>query len=1207
MNEKLKFPVEISIDQGGTFTDLFANYGNEIIVEKIPTACLAEKGTGPVEGIKKILQKITGQQDVQSFMHPLNFKKIKMGTTVATNALLERKGKPTVLAITRGFESLLEIAEQNRSDLFQWRIQKPSPIYEKVISVDERLIPGENGPQVLAPLNQMNLRKDLKKLFHEGYESIAIVLMHAFQNPQHENQAGQIARECGFKNICLSHQIMPAIKIVNRGNITVLDAYLNLAIQDYMESFFKAFEGSFEKDQVLFMRSDGSLCNGSELRASEALLSGPAGGFLGYSSTLFNGKALIGYDMGGTSTDVSRFDGEIPIAMEHKIAGLAIKIPHLVIETIAAGGGSQLKFENGLMTVGPLSSGADPGPLCYAKNGTLSLTDANLILNRIIPTYFPKAFGHSGDQPLNRQLSLSGMQDLIRTMSCSEKSNLAAIMMTPEEAALGFVRIANEAMARPILELSTQKGFDPGDHHLVCFGGAGAQHACGIAKILGIPKVLIPFHSGVFSAIGLSTAVQAKSRVIPIHKPLSTETENFIFQEFQKTLGEMGPFCKDFTQKLVFVMRFDGTDNLLRIPLEKGSSPENTFKNRYFSIFGFLPDQRAIWVEEIHVSMEETASHKKKTESKKNPRPSQSISSLTQTCLFEEGHFETPVYLWENLAADARLEGPAIVITPTSTVVINPRCQGELISEEVLAIEIPFEEELNTKQDFETVELSLFQHRFMSLTEQMGRMLQRTSASTNIKERLDFSCALFDQKGKLVANAPHIPVHLGSMSACVRKATAVLNPVEGQVWITNHPAYGGTHLPDITVITPFFHENKLFGFFASRGHHADIGSSSPGSMPANSKSLREEGALIPPTLLVENQKFRENWVIETFSSAGGRLINDNLNDLKAQVSANKRGYEILTELINKHGIEAVDWAMLKIQAIGDDTVRKYLQDLDEDFLSARDQLDDGSEIQLEISIDRVRGEAIFDFTGSTDQVVGNHNAPLAVVQSAVLYCLRCLVAQPIPLNDGLLNPIQIKTRRGSLLDPDNHVGVAAGNVTTSQRIVDTIFKAFGLCAASQGCMNSISFGNDETAYYETIGGGVGAGQGYHGVSGIHTHMTNTKATDPEVLEQNYPLVLQEFSIREESGGNGQFKGGCGLVREIQARVPMKTNLITERRLTTPYGLMGGEPGMAGRNLYWPAGEEKTPTVLESKCSLNLNPGDRIRIETPGGGGYGEPR
>ena len=598
---------------------------------------------------------------------------------------------------------------------------------------------------------------------------------------------------------------------------------------------------------------------------------------------------------------------------------------------------------------------------------------------------------------------------------------------------------------------------------------------------------------------------------------------------------------------------------------------------------------------------------KREIPQKKGSRPTNSVPSSIQNCLFEEGRFQTPVYLWQNLATGSELEGPAIVLAPTSTVVIHPGCKAQLLGEDALVIGVPQQKEAIVCKNFASVELSLFQHRFMSLAEQMGRMLQRTSVSTNIKERLDFSYAVFCLKKKIVSNAPHIPVHLGSMSACVQQAAAILKPVEGEVWVTNHPTHGGTHLPDITVITPFFHENQLFGFLASRGHHADIGSSSPGSMPANSKTLEEEGILIPPTLLVENHKFREEWVINAFSSAGSRLIQDNLNDLKAQVSANQKGCDMLKELIIKYGSQTVDWAMEKIQEIGEETVRNYLKRLDESFLTASDELDDGSEIQLKISIDKINGEAIFDFTGSSDQISGNQNAPAAVVQSAVLYCLRCLVAQSIPLNSGLLNPIRIKTRQGSLLDPDASVGVAAGNVTTSQRIVDTIFKAFGLCAASQGCMNSVTFGNDETAYYETIGGGVGAGEGYHGASGIHTHMTNTKATDPEVLELNYPLILREFSLRQGSGGNGQFQGGCGLVREIEARASIQTNLITERRTTAPYGLMGGEKGFSGQNSYMPAGQEKTSIALKGKCNLTLHPGDRIRIETPGGGGYGTPQ
>jgi len=1203
MKKLLDSPIEISIDQGGTFTDVFALYRSKTIIEKLPSK--GSYQSAPIEGIRRVLQRVSGEREIRAFMHPGNFSTIRMGTTVATNTLLERKGEPTALAVSSGFESLLEISDQTRPQLFNWNISKPPPLYETVIGTRERVIPGKSGPEILTPLDQDLLSRQLDGLRGEGFRSIAIVFMHSFQYPQHELIAADIARQSGFQFISLSHEVMPSIKILRRGNITVLDAYLTPVIRDYLNSFFAEFDGEFNPGQVLFMKSDGGLCDASDFRASHALLSGPAGGFIGYSASLYAKTPLIGYDMGGTSTDVSRFDGNIPLEMEHKISGLPIKAPHLNIHTVAAGGGSRLDFESGLMSVGPMSSGAEPGPLCYGRNGFLSLTDANLILGRLIPDFFPQVFGPSSDSPINPALSLQGMEEMTREINGvlnPDNQNQLSV----EEAALGFVRIANEAMARPILEISAEKGFDPRDHHLVCFGGAGAQHACSIARILGIRKVLIPFHSGVLSAIGLSQAKRSNTRILPVHKRLTHECESWIAEQTEPEDRKPASLESGSRVVLSLMMRYEGTDTLLRIKPEEGISLEKSFQSQYCRIFGFLPEDRPIWVEEINIVTEETNSFsfiKKPTLAK--DKNTQLNSKRTHFCRFEEGLVNTPVFEWDEIPLGREIQGPVLILSPTSTTVVDPGCIAELESREVLSIKVPYTTQKSLSIDIDPIELSLFQHRFMSLAEQMGRMLQRISVSTNIKERLDFSCALFDPRGNLVSNAPHIPVHLGSMSQCVKSALDILEPRDGEVWITNHPGFGGTHLPDITVITPFFHKTEVLGYLASRGHHADIGGVTPGSMPSHSTHLNQEGVLLAPSILVQEGKFREKWIRGILQQAGARLLEDNISDLKAQVSANQKGCEILSQLIEQYGENTLREAMIKIQEIGENAVRSYFKTLAQRSMIAEDFLDDGSRIHLQVKLDPSKGEAVFDFRKTCDQHPGNQNASLAVVSSAVIYCLRCMISRDLPLNEGILRPVQIITRKGSMLNPDPQCAVAAGNVTTSQRIVDTILKAFGICAASQGCMNNLSLGNEDTAYYETIGGGVGAGENYHGTSGVHTHMTNTKATDPEVLERNFPLILREFSIRKGSGGEGKFRGGCGLIREIEARVPIQANLITERRRTSPYGIQGGGNGTCGKNTFIPANPSSSPISLDGKCSIQLKSGDRLRIETPGGGGFGK--
>jgi 5-oxoprolinase (ATP-hydrolysing) len=1201
MQKFLQYPIEISIDQGGTFTDIYARASKRVLVEKLLSTDPKHYGNAPLEGIKRILRSISTETNVDDYLNPKNFKFIRMGTTVTTNALLQRKGTPTVLAITHGFEDLLRISDQTRPQLFELDISRPKPLYQKVLGIRERIVPCRNGFQVRQSLDREHLRANLSSLRGEGFNSIAVVLMHAYAQPAHELEVREIASDCGFSTISLSHQVMPSIKILNRGNSTVLDAYLNPIIKDYLNSFLSAFQGEFQPGQILFMQSDGSLCEYTEFCGSKSLLSGPAGGVVGYSRTLFSDSPLIGYDMGGTSTDVSRYDGSLELETEHTIAGLPIKTAQLPIFTVAAGGGSRLGYENGLLFVSPLSSGADPGPLCYDKGGKLSLTDANLLLGRLLPEYFPKVFGKSGDLPLNPlpgRLSLENITSQVNEQIQAKGGK----KLSPEEVAMGFIRIANETMVRPILETSAEKGFRPSEHSLACFGGAGAQHACSIARSLGIRRVLIPANAGILSAVGISLARRTLREFHPVQSILNTSSKDRIRTIYRDRVAELSSGKPEWIPALSLAMRYEGTDTQLRIEISGEDCWERDFESHYLRVFGFLPPNQKIIVEEACVSLEEPEFQFSAVERAEIPGDLE--CEEVRECYFEQGFLRTPVYQWDSLKIGNQIQGPALIVSPTFTTVLEPNCLAVYESGEVLSIEVTPLGPHEFCDVLDPVELSLFQQRFMSLAEQMGRMFQRTSVSTNIKERLDFSCALFDELGNLVSNAPHIPVHLGSMGLCIREALKHLKVLEGDVWITNHPNFGGTHLPDITVITPHFHRNRLVGFLASRGHHADIGGTSPGSMPANSQNLEDEGVMIEPSILVHKGKFQEKMIVDLLKKAGARLISDNLSDLKAQVSANQRGAQLLEELILTYSEKTLRNSMAQIQAIGENAVRSFFLSQLKFELESEEIMDDGSRIHLLVKINKDTGGATFDFRASSDQLKGNTNAPRAVVSSAIMYCLRCLIKQNLPLNEGFMKPISILTRQGSIVDPELGSAVAAGNVTTSQRIVDTIFLAFQACAASQGCMNNLSLGNQHYAYYETIGGGAGAGPGFAGEDGVHTHMTNTRATDPEVLEQNFPLLLHEFSLRKNSGGKGQFQGGDGLIREMEFREPMEVNLLTERRIQPPYGMLGGKEGACGKNWYFSADAEESPIPLEGKSTLKTRPGDRIRIETPGGGGYG---
>ncbi len=1228
-----------SIDRGGTFTDIYAEVPGEpgYRVLKLLSENPDHYPDASIEGIRRILEEFAGRPLPMANFDSSSVEWVRMGTTVATNALLEKKGARTGLLITRGFGDLLAIGKQNRPRLFDLEIKKPKPVYETVLEIDERIrvlekddpaassatvscISGDRV-EILKPPNLKKIRGELAPLLAKGIESLAIVLMHSYIYPDHEIQIGELAREMGFPQVVLSSETMPRIKIVDRGQTACVDAYLTPHIRKYLNGFRDRFRNP--RTDLLFMQSDGGLVRANRFKGCHAVFSGPAGGVVGYAMTAFNPdikQPLIGFDMGGTSTDVSRFDGEYDWVHETEISGIHLQSPQLNIQTVAAGGGSRLFFKNGMLGVGPESSGAYPGPVCYRNQGSLSLTDANLLLGRLIPGYFPQIFGPQQNLPLDSEMARNSFETLLEEINSNQR-NHGLPELSLAEAAQGFVDVANEVMSRPIREISVARGHDIRKHVLVCFGGAGGQHACAIARALGISKVRVPRFAGILSAYGLALADVVVEKQEPSSQTLHPDSHSYLNerlrlleQEAVKELEGEGFAAHQITVHRYLDLSVQGTDTRLMIREPEDLNYEQAFREQYQREYGFQPTGRDILVEGIRLrAVGKTRPPRPISVPQKTGTPTP--ETMTLSC-FNGQWREAPVYLLNNLGSGQKFFGPAIIINETSTLVVEPGCQAQISRWGDIEIEISPSKKPAPVTGRDPVQLAIFGNKFMSIAEQMGQTLQRTAISTNIKERQDFSCAIFDPEGGLVANAPHQPVHLGSMGEAVRAQIRLQeNPIgEGDVLLSNHPLAGGTHLPDMTVITPVFLGGKPVFYVASRGHHADIGGISPGSMPPFSKRLEEEGAAILSFKLVDRGNYQEKGVIDLLTSPapgvpdarGTRALADNLSDLKAQMAANQRGIQLLLELIDYYSLATVHAYMGFIQESGEEAVRQVLREIrgrqsGREELRSKDFMDDGTPVCLTLKIHE-DGSAVFDFAGTGNEVEGNCNAPLAVTHSAVLYCLRCLVSSDIPLNQGCLNPVQIKVEEGSLLCPSEHAAVAGGNVLTSQRVTDVVLKAFGAASASQGCMNNLTFGDSSFGYYETIGGGAGAGPGWHGQSGVHTHMTNTRITDPEVLEKRYPVLLREFSIRKGSGGKGKYRGGDGLVREIEFLKPLNVAILSERRVYAPYGLEGGEPGALGEN--WFVKKDGTPLNLGGKNEISVQPGDRIRILTPGGGGYG---
>ncbi|MDR4507593.1 MAG: hydantoinase B/oxoprolinase family protein [Candidatus Brocadiaceae bacterium] len=1225
--------VRFSIDRGGTFTDIYAEIPekNYYTVVKLLSEDPQNYDDAPREGIRRILEDISGHPVSNDDLNVENISWIRMGTTIATNALLERKGERVALVITRGFRDILEIGDQSRPNIFDLKIRKPDLLYETVVEIEERIRPagkfsvkkhivqGNTGDsfEVVTKPDPEQIKKQLFKIKKLGIQSIAIVCIHSYSYPEHELLVGRIAKEMGFPHISLSSQVMPMVKMVSRGQTTVVDAYLTPHIRKYLNSFRSGFSGHLQNTQLLFMQSNGGLSPADQFKGSNAILSGPAGGVVGYAMTTYKKELkqpVIGFDMGGTSTDVSRYAGEYELAHETETAGISIQAPQLRIHTVAAGGGSRLLFRNGMFLVGPESAGADPGPVCYRKNGYLTITDASLLLGRLQPDYFPKIFGKNEDLPLDSKATRQAFEILTKEINRYYKSVMKE-PMTSEQAAQGFIDVANANMARAIQEISVMRGYDLQEHILATFGGAGGQHACAIARKLGITQIFIHRFSGILSAYGIGLADVVVERQSPLNVLFSTKN----FALFQKKLNELSASATkqlhsqgfqddDIDIQRFLNMRYQGTDTSFMVLEPADKNFIKAFRDIHRREFNFdLPSQKIV-VDDLRVR-----ATGKSQKPRCRPIPKQIQKAQPEEyirCYFEDGWTQTPIYLLETLKAGCELKGPAIISNATSTILIDPGSLVKITAYGDIEITVARVTKREIGTTINPIQLSIFSNLFMSIAEQMGRALQRTSISTNIKERLDFSCAIFDRHGNLVANAPHIPVHLGSMSKAVKEQIRRKGQSfkKGDVLVTNHPGAGGTHLPDITVITPVWIGNQVVFYTASRGHHAEIGSISPGSMPPFSKTLFEEGACIESFTLVENGIFQEKGIRQLLQES--RNIENNLSDLKAQISANQKGIDLLQDMVDHYSLKVVQAYMGHIQENAESTVRKMLKELSQkkglraiDTIEASEYMDDHTPIVLRLTINRKTGSALFDFRDTGPQVSGNWNAPKAITYSAVLYALRCLIETDIPLNQGCLKPITIKLKEGSLLAPSRHAAVVGGNVLTSQRITDVILKAFGAAAASQGCMNNFSFGNDHIAYYETIGGGAGAGPGWHGQSGVQTHMTNTRITDPEILELRFPVMLREFSLRKNSGGTGAYRGGNGLIREIEAMEPLNMAILSERRVFSPYGLEGGKAGSRGQNLLI----RKNGQIIDlgGKNELHVNPGDRFRIITPGGGGFGK--
>jgi len=1193
------------IDRGGTFTDVVGRRPDGTLIQhKLLSENPEAYADAAVQGIRDLLGLKAGEPIPRG-----RIGAVKMGTTVATNALLERKGERTLLLITKGFRDALKIGYQARPKIFARHIIKPDMLYERVAEVDGRV---RADGTVERALNLGAARRALETAKADGIAAVAVVFMHAYRYPEHEQQVAALAREFSFAQVSVSHEVSPLIKLVGRGDTTVVDAYLSPILRRYVAQVDKALDAKNSGARLMFMMSSGGLTAADLFQGKDAVLSGPAGGVVGMAET---GKQagfdrLIGFDMGGTSTDVSHFDGEYERAFETEVAGVRMRAPMMLIHTVAAGGGSILHFDGARFRVGPDSAGANPGPTCYRRGGPLSVTDANVMVGKLIPDFFPKIFGPHQNQPLDAATVRHDFNNLAQKVNLAQK-----IEKIGEEIADGFIRIAVENMANAIKKISVQRGYDVTRYALNCFGGAGGQHACLVADALGMTRVLIHPFSSLLSAYGMGLADIRATRQQAIELTYGgkalTALKRMARRLGRETKAEVAGQGVPAGKIKIFVrahIRYAGTDTPLVVNAGSLAAMKRAFEKAHKARFGFIDRNKQLVVEAM--SVEAVGGGAKFSERASETSRANLPKPARRTRFFSAGEWhKANVYSRDQLNPGARIKGAAIIIEPHQTIVVEPGWQAELTRKNHLVLtraqKLKRTHAIGTHVD--PVMLEVFNNLFMSIAEQMGVSLQNTAYSVNIKERLDFSCAVFAANGTLVANAPHMPVHLGSMDRSVetiiRDNAGKIAP--GDVYAINAPYNGGTHLPDITVCTPAFDDKKksILFWVASRGHHADVGGISPGSMSPNATTIEQEGVLFDNFKLVDRGRFREAELTAALTGAKYPARNpvQNVNDIKAQIAANEKGVVELRKMVKHFTLPVVKAYMRHVQDNAAESVRRVIDRLHDSEFSY--EMDQGTVIKVRITVDKEKREATVDFTGTSSQQPTNFNAPEPVTRAAVLYVFRVMVDDDIPMNAGCLRPINIVIPKRSMLSPEFPAAVVAGNVETSQAVTNCLFGALGALAAAQGTMNNLNFGNANYQYYETICSGSPAGPGFNGTDAVHTHMTNTRLTDPEVLEFRYPVVLEDFHIRTGSGGKGRWHAGDGIHRTIRFLEKMGCTILSGHRRVRPFGLEGGEAGQVGEN--WVRRKDGRMERLKGCDETVIDAGEAVIIQTPTAGGYGK--
>ncbi len=1193
-----------AIDRGGTFTDVVAwDPDGRLHAHKVLSRDASHGGDPAVRGIGELLA-LNGAADAA-------VDSVRLGTTVATNALLERKGEPTVLVTTRGFGDALRIGYQDRPDIFAREIRLPPMLYSAVIEADERI---DASGQVLQALDEPALRRALVAAHRAGQRAVAIAFLHATREPAHERRAGAIAREAGFEEVVLSHEVAPFVGLVARGDSAVVDAYLSPVLLRYVERFRRELAGRHGSPPLLLMQSNGGLVDPPGFRGINSVLSGPAGGVVGVAAA---GMAcglgrLMGFDMGGTSTDVSLYAGSLPRRYATEIDGVRLQAPMMDIHTIAAGGGSIVRYSQGRLQVGPDSAGAEPGPACYRRGGPATITDCNVVLGRIRADRFPRVFGPAGDEPLDPAASRERLVAIATELAAGSGPRLDV-----ESLADAFLQVAVARMANAIRELALRQGHDPARFTLLPFGGAAGQHACAVAAALGIDSILLDPLAGVLSARGIGLAPRRSVRRRSVGAGCDEDGLRLALDALRgledaargELLRQSVPADAVEVRRSAH-LRFAGSDTSLEVAWDDGPAMRAEFEAAHERLFGFGGAGGRVVVAEVSA---EAIEQRLPEVSRQPPCDAaaggdEAPSDCVVSAWFDDAWREVPLHARESLCAGQVLRGPALLVEHGSTAWIAPGWVARVLGDGRLLARREAAANATDARSMaaDPMRLEVFNALFMHVAEQMGVVLRQTASSVNIKERLDFSCAIFDGEARLVANAPHMPVHLGSMGSSVAAVRdtygASMRP--GDSYLVNSPYHGGTHLPDMTVVTPVFDASgtQVDFFTASRAHHADIGGITPGSMPPGSRDIREEGALFEPTRIVTAGRLDEAGLRAAFEAGPwpARNPGQNLADLRAQLAANARGIRELERAAREHGRPTLLAFMRHVQDNAEACMRRAIRRLRDGAF--RYELDNGQCIVVSVTVDGDRGTAVVDFAGTSAQRDNNFNAPRAVTVAAVLYVFRTLIAEPIPLNAGCLVPLAIEVPRASMLDPTPPHAVVAGNVETSQCIVDALYGALGLQAASQGTMNNFTFGNERYQYYETIAGGSGAGPGFHGTSGVQTHMTNSRLTDPEVLEGRFPVLLREFAIRRGSGGAGEFRGGDGLVRLVEFREPMTAAILSNHRRVAPFGLSGGMPGRTGENAI--RRRDGRSERLSATVEVAVEAGDRIEIATPGGGGFG---